>query len=390
MERLDQWLNLWEGLYRFWEVQEILAASVQKQKLASILATHASTPLQNWRFFRNYCLSYRGKDFDWERFVEYEELEKEGKAGLAFLPPLIASWTAQSRRVFHLETELQMMFELTSLSELCWSDIPWPFDSFVVTLGRPLNNAVGTDYDCLVFSRIPMPTGIVADPCTGGQATLAVLPKTLEQCTFFSEKKEQRLLRLAKKRRWMECLTELQRFSNQPLGHEKLSLPSQHITWEPGRRIRDTMDDFDTSVLTQKVQASFDDAALAWRIVVGLCMYLSTLRSNSNAVTPTEVIQTRAMGAVRSISDGAHLCSVSSQYTLTRAERTHLVDSEGRPALYRHLSPHWRRGFFRRPIGEGGNPDAPRTVWVRPTLVRADLLEEGHQPAGSIQKLRES
>lgn len=50
---------------------------------------------------------------------------------------------------------------------------------------------------------------------------------------------------------------------------------------------------------------------------------------------------------------------------------------------YHELCAHFRRGHWRRPPGQGDDPTASKTVWVRPTLVRRDRLPEGALPGGS-------
>jgi hypothetical protein len=50
---------------------------------------------------------------------------------------------------------------------------------------------------------------------------------------------------------------------------------------------------------------------------------------------------------------------------------------------------HWRRGHYRRPKGQGTDPSAKRSVWVRPTLVNAHRLPRGSVPGASASDVGE-
>jgi hypothetical protein len=52
------------------------------------------------------------------------------------------------------------------------------------------------------------------------------------------------------------------------------------------------------------------------------------------------------------------------------------------------ISPHFRCGHWRRPPGFGHDPNHPKTVWVRPSIINADKLREGELPAGSMSVLK--
>ena len=68
-------------------------------------------------------------------------------------------------------------------------------------------------------------------------------------------------------------------------------------------------------------------------------------------------------------------------YTLSLEERS--VFSGGPGKGQGEATPHFRRGYWSRPPGKGHDPLAVKTVWHRPTLVRADLLPDGALPIGS-------
>ena len=126
-----------------------------------------------------------------------------------------------------------------------------------------------------------------------------------------------------------------------------------------------------------------DGGDLAIRIALGLCIYLSTLPST----TPhrSEWQKHRGERDRKAITDGAEICTVSSIFKLTTEEKEIVRQMHGRATV--ELSAHFRRGHWRRPPGQGQNPKAMKTVWVRPCLVRKDKLEEGQIVGGAVTQL---
>jgi hypothetical protein len=121
----------------------------------------------------------------------------------------------------------------------------------------------------------------------------------------------------------------------------------------------------------------------ATRIVIGLLMYLSSLPSQSPHVSDWVPPQ-RGTADPSAIYDGMEVCHVRSTHTLTTTERA-VVDN-GRTG--RELAAHWRKGYWRRPLGKGNDPTAEKTVWIKPVLVREDRLEDGALPGGATTILR--
>jgi len=120
------------------------------------------------------------------------------------------------------------------------------------------------------------------------------------------------------------------------------------------------------------------------RVVVGMCLYLKTLPSGSPHQSEWRPVPRSGLPDPKAISNEAQVCTVSSCYKLTTQERV-MLGLEGtkqEKALY-ELSCHFRAGHWRRPPGMGSDPTAPKTVHVRPCIVRKDRLQEGELPGGS-------
>jgi hypothetical protein len=156
-------------------------------------------------------------------------------------------------------------------------------------------------------------------------------------------------------------------------------MPVGEIRFRPKDRIVDMLDNLhempDANVRT------IAELDLALRLSVGLALYLASVPP-SPTVVQNESPEAPADPDIRAISQGAHVCTVLSSYTMSVEERNDVI-IVGVPRQFRQLSPHWRRGHFRREWGQGANPQARRTVWIHPVQVRKDLLGRKQQVGGS-------
>jgi hypothetical protein len=138
--------------------------------------------------------------------------------------------------------------------------------------------------------------------------------------------------------------------------------------------------------------AVFEKQQDPFHLVSAFIAYLSTLPPGSpylsdwTAKSKSYLRNKRGARDPRSITDGARICTVSSSYVLSQAEQA-VIGRREQTGTYQ-VRPHFRRGHFRRRPGHGHDPAAPRVVWVRPTLVRADRLPPGGIPGGTEAVLK--
>jgi hypothetical protein len=124
----------------------------------------------------------------------------------------------------------------------------------------------------------------------------------------------------------------------------------------------------------------------AVRILAGLCLYIRTLPPISKYRTKWQKAEVEPLVMpVQAITDEAEVCVVSTEFTLSPEERTIFSSREVNEELAGCMkkNPHFRRGFWKRPPGQGHNPDAEKSIWVRPTIVNRHLLREGELPLGA-------
>jgi len=326
--------------------------------------------------FRDYLLRYRGEPFDTERYLDFSAWAADDMGSYAMIPPLIASWTAYSRRVMRLSADLQVQLELTSISNLRWEDVRWPYDAFLIGLDRPIEVTSGRQFDYIMVSTRP---AVSTDSrLRVPDLTLMLLPTNLEHFPFLTEKKLRRIGRLIEADRVTSLNAEIIAY-NKKYGQHRHRLPVGEIRFYPQERIVDVLDEFhERSDVLSRAVAELD---IALRVSVGLAMYLASVPP-SPSVLQDEAPTAPADPDIRAISQGAHVCRVLSSYTMSIEER-HEIMIEGVPRQFRQLSPHWRRGHFRREWGQGSNPKARRTVWIHPVQVRKDLLGPHQQVGGS-------
>jgi len=129
------------------------------------------------------------------------------------------------------------------------------------------------------------------------------------------------------------------------------------------------------------------------RIVFGLCLYLSSLtpeererhvRWSRGQVTEVQKGDPRKS---ETIGDETEVCMVTSAQKISDRHREllrRIMQSEREISL---PGPHFCQGHWRRPPGKGHDPNAPRTVWVRPYETGMDQLGENELPGGAIVKV---
>lgn len=373
IERLEQLLRLWEDMNFLTHLM-----GLSERKLGVEKPTPLEGPLLHWRDLREDLLHGRVSENSKKYEVDSELLEILPHTSLPFE---FESWTKSSRRVFEISHELQILLSLTSLQDVKWSEIRWPFESFVVALAEPLYQS-DQDFDTILVSRDPRGPGK-----DGVVLSIRLISNKLEQFHPLSQFEKSQLLSQYKNGKHDKVSDKVMRTLNREiLGTSRATaLPLDKI----GEcRVTESYDQLLTKAGFGQLEAEGNDHAI--RIVLGLCLYLYSLPSQSSHRSDWQTVQSKQKSQLsgrdsRAISDGANVCSVSSTFKLTREEKELVQRLRGRAIS--ELSAHFRRGHWRRPPGQGQNPEALKTVWVRPTLVLKDKLKEGEVPGGAITQL---
>jgi hypothetical protein len=301
---------------------------------------------------------------------------------IGLLPTGLHQWTKHSRRVFHLSEELLTLLSLTSLDGLNWKNVPWPFSSFLVTLEMPLIGKTGVPYDAILVHRWNLGEGEAL--------IITLFSSELERYHTITSMDRDRLRRLYRIGRYEKVITQLIAKSKQ---YDAMDMKLIGMALPPGfddRPVEEScVDHFQRagleSLLKEGVGVDVSVSDAACRIAVGLCLYLTTLPNNGGEhCSPWEraVPQSEKKRDPHAISNEALVCTVTSIYKFSAEERETVEALRG--CAHAEMCAHFRRGHWRRPPGKGNDPEASKTVWVRPTLVRKNRLKPGEVPGGAL------
>lgn len=379
-----------DALLRMWEDRCFMSSLGVRMALAGNRPPPCPLegPLVHWRELRSYVLGYRAEQpFDKERFLGSAETQKFLYPD-ALLPIELAAWSSSSRRVFHMSSDLQLLLEATDLGDFSFSEVPWPFDSFVILLETPIDCLDGTHADAILVTTCYK---LLSSESTMVQIHL--LPREMDERKFLPIHVINDLEDALTRRRVARMQKLLSRWGDtaKPFLRTFFSLDKRAGASVAGSA-------FDTMRGSSKAETRHDnlnpmidqyphwDAAV--RVVAGLCLYLKSLPARSKRVS--EWIKPVSVPDWKAIINAAEVCSVTSVHILTVQEQEGLrgaVDKERNEPKHQ-VRTHYRRGHWRRAPGSGADPDAPRVIHVRPTLVRRDRLPEGAAPGGSESRFK--
>jgi hypothetical protein len=282
---------------------------------------------------------------------------------------MLQEWCHQSRKAFAITDELKDLLVGMSFGDLRWEDLVFPHPAFALSFETPLRvQREGDSFDsCGVLAawvqdkQYVLPTLFLRFfskqmqeyiPLNGYHRSKALDPRTSSG-----------MLRSIFDQLWS-------RFD----GLESATLSIGLQSFE-GLRVADTQ-----SKLSEEIGRGLDHTEL-YRLIAGFCFYLQTLPSGSPHRSQRTRVKNFGKPDPNAITNGAEICTVSSSVTLTQEERK-AFGGEGR-LTDRELSAHFRRGHFRRAVGTGNDPNAPKVVIVRPTMVRKDRIRPGELVGGS-------
>ncbi len=379
-EPIDRLLRSYEVTMQFLSfVIEIFTKGQTGQFVDPFWNRILNGPVKHWQSIRNALLKVHTDGFDVEKYVgpthdiHPQNMEEFEFAQSRLMAMRVAEWTKSSRRVYRVPKDLQLLLAATSLEDVDWSMIKWPFDSLLISLEEPLVLRGKTIDAILIAKEIVYGHEVIAIE------TIATDLPTMES-VFIGDQRS----RIEK---------AIQKGDKASLDYAKEKLASA---------VKNRMNGGGEIWLTKK--ACFEPGGLAsrfegldlgeadetsaskvvFRIVFGLMLYLQS-RPTTELIPKGWESSTfeRQEGPSRLIRLASEVCVVKSIYSLTSAEREAL-----KPILrggFVDVAPHHREGHWRRPPGKGDDPNHPKTVWVRPTIVRRDKLADGGLPLGSTE-----
>lgn len=366
--RIEEVLQSWED-NAFCEAATVVAT--RKAKGWNVL----DAADLRYRTFRTELLSARPEmRFDSERFGPIFGRLNGGKKWFYGRDAFhIFNWVAHSRRVYEVTEEMATLLMSTTLDGLLWSDVRWPFDAFAVTVPQPVQ--IGRDrYDCFMVACSSLSHGRVFIHGSGPNRS---------PWQRISEDDRRKARRWAEGRR----LNELEQFLKKNDVHRDAHAPpTLYLTVETDKvAIEDTHAIIGRNGFQGTLRGEESaQTTPVFRLIAGLCLYLSSLTPRQNAVA-IGVGQTVHTLDKTAVTDGAEVATVANCHILSSEEHASLDAPQRRPG---EIPAHWRAGHWRRQPGKGTDPSAPHCVWVSPTMVRRDRLPDDGVPGGTKTIIR--
>ena len=289
-------------------------------------------------------------------------------------PYYLGKWSSSSRRIYYIPSDLMLLLETTSLKGLTFRDIHMPFPSFAIALETPLvvegedkklDFFLIGDFSIECFALYGFARSLsnvkVVDPALRAKIDAAAKKGNLR-----------RFMQLTKKE-----IKKLKRGSG-VTSHWQANIS------RPGIISEAEVDEDLERMLLDEEKDSRNHITRFVRVFIGLCLYLNTFKGSHADVTERIPNITKVYAGAKdgpALVDAAEVCRVQSVVKLSAEDRVIIRDQlSGRGGW--EVRAHFREGFWRRPRGEGHNPAAVKTIWVRPTLVRRDRLPDNTLPLG--------
>lgn len=354
----------------------VCSIMLRAAKALGIVAPYENIgPLFHAPEFRKYLLGAAARaSFDFGKFWPTSDVMGNQLGAQSWVPIELFNWTKASRRVFDISPELQELLRMTSLNGITWKDAleVLPFPSFAIEFEQPLVSSGGTEFGGALFSTV--------DIKGSTNICFRIFPKKLLTYQPLREKEKSKMLHQLATKEWgrlngksTEC-----RVAIKSLSFVVKSFPLASCL---EREVPDSL--IDLAILAPGAKESIEEAIAvlqnALNIVIGFCLYLKTLPSQSSCKKPWGHIPQSGKQDPLAICNEAQVCVVSSCYQLSDTERHEL----GENRIGSEKACHFRRGHWRKAPGCGSDPSAPKIIHVRPTLVRRDRLKENQLPGGS-------
>lgn len=313
---------------------------------------------------------------------------------LGTFPIELFKWNRQSRRVYHLPGSLATMLETASLADVPWSDLVWPFDSFLLTFSAPFSVGPEELFDTVLVTLLPSDTPgkkmlclrMIQRPRKDG--VRIGLTKT-EMQTFHQHMERGRFDQASKLTRGpYKTLCELYPtvqgtatfiLDVDVTGDDTIDLRPETLHAHEYRH-KDELAGKSFDRLNDRELARLANTSSFLHIVLGWVLYLETLSGVAGEWKPSAKKTSKFLsgGATGVLTDPESIFRVEYK---TRLDPLCAAESKSTRNNKGWRKPHWRKGYKKRPWGTP--PGTPKTIKVPPVLVRADLIPIHGLPAGS-------
>lgn len=381
-ERLALTFATWQMYFFCHEIEVAMLKQQGRATNAHMLESQKGTKLPH--VILNNQISHLNER-DWQPLV-FSGIESVAAKQLNFyenFPRELFQWNRTSRRVFHLPHSLEVMLASAEFPDMVWGDILWPFDSFIITVEKPIvvRHPGGIDQ---VFDTIMVTKG---NTVTGERINLRwiqTLP-TGDKKLGLNVSEVERFRNLLKKGRisdalmlWEKRIKEIRTLYPLMIGSQVTEL---EIRGSSEKLITEAHELFDhlggirnaygNRLYDQSTQSFYEALSVSLRLTVGLMLYLETISKESAEWQSVERKKAGVMsgGSPSIITQPENICFIVGK---GRIDPSEVTADTGRRCDKGFVRPHWRRAHYRR--SPGSALDAPKTHRIPPVLVRADLV----------------
>lgn len=386
VESLEKSLCIWEDLC-------LLVNLLTKFQLAERLKPdyQLNGPFVHYHEFRQFLLKC-GREFDNLKFGQYflEEYKPDKPPALGDLAHLaldLASWACNSRRVYHLTSEIQLLLNATSINNITWQYVKLPLSCFTILLDEPIiGTEFAVEYDCLIVNSYSSPVGIE-------EIEFRLIPTHIRNYQPISEDEKKLMEKFLQQKKWPRLLQRIEKYNNlipMPILFPNFTVPLTPNALESKvtASIIELAKEYmilakakgHNVFLPPNVQEMPIEGSTATRIIVALCLYLTTKFGNQNRRYTYHPPGSKKNRPTNLITDKSDIFRIKTEHKLSDQEKIQYADGLKRGSFT--VSPHFRSGTWRVPPGKANDPDAQKTIWVRPSLINAHLLQEGSLPNG--------
>jgi hypothetical protein len=310
------------------------------------------------------------------------------------LPFELLLWMSCSKRVYHLTYDLELLLNATTVNNVTWQQISLPFPAFAITLDEPILGTTlkNNTYDTLLISFYPTSYGcpfleirLISNKIKNYQRLTADQKNVMAR--LFSQGKFDKLGRHLKKH--VDNITGSSVSPRFTLPwHERIitAKVTESITELTQRFINECQAKV---AQEQNVLPMPTEGNTAIRLVVGLCLYLTTRLAKKGVSSRNyHCPKAKQPDLPTPIYDLSQIFTLSTVRQLTSAEKTQFADGlSSQIGSHTEKCPHFRQGTWRFPPNKANQPGAQKTVHVQPCIVNAHKLPPGQQPNGSKVKL---
>lgn len=360
---------------------------------------------KNYSTMRNALLDSMTKGFNWNKYICGPDCldhsftpENYSNVRRRFTLAAIASWMTSSRRVMQMTEDLQLLLTLTSLEKTDWTMMEWPFDSFIISLATPMTYGTGIwerRCDAILIgreSKIPDATILFGSANeqkgVGEKSPFSIYFlrdgfKSLNECYSIAERSK--LIKLARKNPYK---------ANEIIHKNKERKWNEVSGWSSFYVSADIFKENGIISFIDESVRGYQNVGIdkILQVLFGSMLYMASLQKSrrANAENSGQWFRSKERPKTstgRQIADASLIAQIGSEIRLCPDEKERFTNVAKLSKSDREISAHFRIGYFRRPPGLGNDPDAEKSVFVRPTIVRPDRLEKGSVPIGAVQKV---